>query len=87
MTERTTMERVTQFLGRRLWVCRTHRANNGRHCSSCQAAMHFNLSRQSCLVCGEPANGYRTLGADVPVEFFCDEHWQDVPIAVSEPQP
>lgn len=37
-----------------------------------------NLWRKFCN-CGEPATGYRSMGADIDVEFFCDEHFQDVP--------
>lgn len=66
--------------GRRLWVCQTHRDNNSGRCLSCKAALDYNLYGQ-CCVCGEPATGYRTLGADADVEFFCDAHFQGVEVA------
>lgn len=54
------------------------------NCPGCQVALNWNLCRQYCA-CGKPATGYRTMGADLDVEFFCDEHFQDVPAAVVEP--
>lgn len=63
----------------RLWVCKRHPQNNGPRCLSCLAAMDYNIWRKFCY-CGAPANGYRSMGLDLPVEFFCDEHFQDVPV-------
>lgn len=52
------------------------------NCPSCQFAWHFNLFRQFCH-CGLPATGYRAMGLDLDVEFFCDAHFQDVPCALT----
>lgn len=50
-------------------------------CPGCSVSFAFNLWRQFCA-CGAPATGYRSMGADIDVEFFCDEHFQDVPQSV-----
>lgn len=48
------------------------------HCLGCQLTLEWNLHQRFCH-CGAPATGFRALGPDVLVEFFCDEHFQDVP--------
>ena len=51
------------------------------NCPGCQLTRDWNLWRQFCH-CGDKATGYRALGADIAVEFFCDEHFQDVPAPI-----
>jgi hypothetical protein len=65
-----------KMLGRQLWICKVHRDNSGggRHCLSCDAAMVWNLSNQFCS-CGAKATGYVARGLDLPVEFYCDPHF------------
>ena len=65
------------MLGREL-VVPEHWFGCQGNCPACQAALEYNLFRRVCH-CGEPATGYRAMGADVAVEFFCDDHFQDVP--------
>ena len=52
------------------------------NCPACQVALEFNTWRRFCH-CGAPATGYRAMGPDVEVEYFCDEHFQDVPMEVA----
>lgn len=66
--------------GRELKFVRKHWPGCRGNCPSCQVAWHFNLWRQFCH-CGKPATGYRAMGPNIDVEFFCDEHFQDVPRA------
>lgn len=53
-------------------------------CPGCQLTFDWNLWRKFCD-CGAPATGYRVMSLDADVEFFCDEHFQDVPQAQTEP--
>lgn len=55
------------------------------NCPGCQVTLDWNLWRQRCA-CGEPATGYRAMALDADVEFFCDEHFQDVPPLSPHPQ-
>ncbi len=48
-------------------------------CLGCQLTLDWNLIRQYCH-CGAPATGYRSMGRDEDVEFFCDDHFKGVPI-------
>jgi hypothetical protein len=66
------------MLGRELWVVKEHWFGCRGSCPSCQVALKHNLFAQYCH-CGNRATGYRTLSADSVVEFFCDEHFQDLP--------
>lgn len=63
--------------GRELWIA-AHWFGCRGHCPGCQVSLHHNLWRQVCH-CGAAATGYRAMSADAEVEFFCDEHFQDVP--------
>jgi hypothetical protein len=49
------------------------------NCPACQVTLNWNLMGKRCH-CGVIATGYRSMGADIDVEFFCDEHFQDVPV-------
>ena len=66
------------MLGKQLWRCRRHPVNDGANCLSCLSAMRYNLHRAFCA-CGAVATSYRTMAAADPVEYFCDEHFQDMP--------
>lgn len=68
--------------GRELWRVKHWFGCKG-NCPGCQVMFNYNLSRKFCA-CGEPATGYRSMGADIDVEFFCDEHFQDIPSAAHE---
>jgi hypothetical protein len=48
------------------------------NCPGCQMTLTWNLWRRFCH-CGVPATGYRSMARDADVEFFCDDHFQDVP--------
>ena len=65
--------------GRELKVASEHWFGCRGNCPSCQFAMDWNLFRKFCH-CGEPATSYRAMALDLDVEFFCDEHFQDVPL-------
>jgi hypothetical protein len=69
-------------IGRQLWIPKKHWFGCTGNCPTCQVCLDYNLSREYCH-CGEKATGYRAMGADAEVEFFCDEHFQDVPAGVS----
>lgn len=71
--------------GRQLWRVKDHWFGCNGNCPACQIAWSYNLSRAFCH-CGKPANGYRAMGADIDVEFFCDEHFQDVPPVEPAPE-
>lgn len=64
--------------GRQLWGVREHWFRCQGNCPSCQVALNHNLAGERCH-CGAKATGYRSMSADADVEFFCDEHFQDVP--------
>jgi hypothetical protein len=69
--------------GRDLWRP-NHWFSCKGNCPSCQVCLKYNLFRRFCH-CGDPATGYRAMGAEADVEFFCNEHFQDVP-AVTPPR-
>lgn len=70
---------VQRVMPNELKLCREHRTNVQPTCISCQFSLDWNVGRRYCIRCGEPAIGYRCLSFDVPIEFFCAEHWEDVP--------
>lgn len=59
--------------GRALWVAKCWFGCRG-NCPGCQVSRQHNLWRKFCH-CGVPATGYRAMGVDADVEFFCDEHF------------
>jgi hypothetical protein len=72
--------------GRELWHPRIkHWFGCRGNCPACQVAWNHDLYHAFCA-CGVPATGYRTLGANVDVEFFCDEHELHVPEVPGEPE-
>lgn len=60
------------------WICKEHMNSADGKCWHCRIALDWNLMHRYCH-CGEKARGYRVMSADAPVEFFCDEHFQDIP--------
>lgn len=66
----------------RLSFCREHGQRHREKCWSCDLAVEFSVLGQRCA-CGAKATGYRTMSAYEPVEYFCDEHFQDVPELVA----
>lgn len=70
---------MTTTLGKTINVCQTHPRNDHPTCWSCWIAIDWNVVGQRCA-CGNKATGYRAMGAETPVEFFCDEHFEGVPV-------
>lgn len=66
-------------MAKTLTICNKHSDNGDPHCLSCRISIDWNVMRQYCH-CGAPATGYRTLGVNIETEFFCDEHFQGVPV-------
>ena len=75
----------TAVLGKTLWICKTHKDNGNSVCWSCAVAMIFNLGHRYCN-CGEPANGYILRGGDLPVDFYCSDHYDGAVKATCQPK-